>query len=220
MSGHASMGAAPACWNWALSRLCRAVGTWRSPGDICGFQRPQSAAHLQGSLTWGWGGSGREAMLLPDDPLRPRPSGVFTSYSPFSFFFNSCTLAYGSSHLSHNCSNVDPLPHCARLGIEPSLHSNPSRGQSNSYPTVPRQELPLPSFNASSKQPLGQGAFPRGCLPQHPPVVAASSTSTQPTLCCLLSLLLMSGAALASSPFENYKAERREVTKQALPRTP
>ena len=95
MSGHASMGAAPACWNWALSRLCRAVGTWRSPGDICGFQRPRSAAHLQGSLTWGWGGSGREAMLLPDDPLRPRPSGVFTSYSPFSFFFNSCTLAYG-----------------------------------------------------------------------------------------------------------------------------
>lgn len=54
-----------------------------------------SAAHLKGSLTWGWGGSGREAMLLPDDPLRPRPSGVFTSYSPFSFFFNSCTLAYG-----------------------------------------------------------------------------------------------------------------------------
>lgn len=104
------------------------------------------------------------------------------------------------------------LPHCARLGIEPSLHSNPSRGQSNSYPTAPRQELPLPSFNASSKQPLGQGAFPRGCLPQHPPVVAASSTSTQPTLCCLLSLLLMSGAALASSPFENYKAERREQT--------
>lgn len=196
MSGHASMGAAPACWNWALSRLCRAVGTWRSPGDICGFQRPQSAAHLQGSLTWGWGGSGREAMLLPDDPLRPRPSGVFTSYSPFSFFFNSCTLAYG-------------VPISATTAAMWIL-----------YPTAPRQELPLPSFNASSKQPLGQGAFPRGCLPQHPPVVAASSTSTQPTLCCLLSLLLMSGAALASSPFENYKAERREVTKQALPRTP